>query len=295
MISARTGRLSALKPHFWVGISLLLAGHVLIFGRTGGGDFLRPFSDYWFAAVWFGYIFIVDAYLFARDGQSLMVSRRHVFLAMLPLSAAGWWGFEWINSFVNNWSYSRPYDLPDWYANIWSCIFFSTVIPAVWETALLVRGFRWVGNLPTVRGFVVPRGAAFALIALGAIFFVLPVMWPLYFYPLIWGFLALILDPLNFLVRRPSMLGYWSRGDWRVPVSFYVGGLMCGILWEFWNFWAFPKWHYHIPFVGFWHVFEMPLLGYLGYGPFAWEIFTLFWFAVGLVKRQAKASTGLLD
>jgi hypothetical protein len=66
-----------------------------------------------------------------------------------------------------------------------------------------------------------------------------------------------------------------------------VAGLVCGVLWEFWNFDAFPKWYYTIPFVGFWKVFEMPLLGYIGYGPFAWEVFAVFEFARSvLVPRQ---------
>ena len=32
---------------------------------------------------------------------------------------------------------------------------------------------------------------------------------------------------------------------------------------------------YHTPGVEFLYVFEMPLLGYLGYVPFAWELFSL--------------------
>jgi hypothetical protein len=46
-----------------------------------------------------------------------------------------------------------------------------------------------------------------------------------------------------------------------------------------------------VPFVGFWHVFEMPLLGYLGYGPFAWEMFALFWFAASLVRGAKRSRT----
>jgi hypothetical protein len=32
-----------------------------------------------------------------------------------------------------------------------------------------------------------------------------------------------------------------------------------------WNFYSYPKWYYTIPYVEFWKVFEMPLLGYGGY------------------------------
>ena len=61
----------------------------------------------------------------------------------------------------------------------------------------------------------------------------------------------------------------------RLAVAVGLAGLLCGTLWEFWNFWATPKWVYHIPYVDFLRVFEMPLLGYAGYIPFAWSIYQL--------------------
>ncbi len=281
-----------LRPHFWAGIGLLLAGHVLIFARTANGEHVRPLSDYWFAAVWFGYIFALDALLYRRDGVSLFMTQRRVFLATLPFSAAMWWGFEWVNEIVQNWHYRRPYDIPDWWSNLWSCIFFSTVIPAVWETADWVGGWGWVRRFHVQRTFSLHPSVVPGLVALGVLFFVLAAAWPYYFYALIWGALVLILDPLNYKRGYPSIVGFLSRGQWQLPVAFYLGGHICGLLWEFWNYWAFPSWYYTIPFVGFLKIFEMPLLGYIGYGPFAWEIFALFWFVVSLVP--GRHAVGLL-
>ena len=31
---------------------MMAVGHYLIFARTPSGEYLRPFSDYWFALVW---------------------------------------------------------------------------------------------------------------------------------------------------------------------------------------------------------------------------------------------------
>jgi hypothetical protein len=59
-----------------------------------------------------------------------------------------------------------------------------------------------------------------------------------------------------------------------------VAGLGTGILWELWNWGALPYWQYRIPYVGFWPLFEMPILGYLGYPPFIlaadafWRLFS---------------------
>lgn len=284
-----------LKPHFWVGLALLLLGHVLIFARTATGDFWRPASDYWFAAVWFGYIFALDALVYRRDGNSLFVSRRAVFLATLPLSALMWVGFEWVNGFVNNWVYERPYDIPEWWAQMLSWVFFSTVIPALWETADWVGGWQWLRNLRKGPTFHISKPVLVWLMALGVLFFILPAVWPLYFFPLIWGFAALILDPINYWRGAPSVLGHVAKGDWRVPLAFYIGGHICGVLWEFWNYWAFPKWHYNVPFVGFLPVFEMPILGYLGYGPFALEVYAIFWFVASLVPKAQARQVARLD
>jgi hypothetical protein len=64
---------------------------------------------------------------------------------------------------------------------------------------------------------------------------------------------------------------------------------MCGLFWEMWNYYSYPKWVYQIPFVGVLHVFEMPLLGYGGYVPFAWELFAMYQLIAGLTRRRAGA------
>ena len=53
-----------------------------------------------------------------------------------------------------------------------------------------------------------------------------------------------------------------------------AGGAICGLLWEFWNYWALAKWTYKLPFLEDleqYRYFEMPWLGFLGFLPFALE------------------------
>jgi len=50
-----------------------------------------------------------------------------------------------------------------------------------------------------------------------------------------------------------------------------ISGAICGFLWEMWNFKAGAKWVYSIPYVGVLKIFEMPVLGFLGFPPFAVE------------------------
>jgi hypothetical protein len=50
-----------------------------------------------------------------------------------------------------------------------------------------------------------------------------------------------------------------------------LSGMVCGFLWEFWNYWSVTKWVYTVPFFEDFKVFEMPAPGYIGFGFFALE------------------------
>ena len=44
-----------------------------------------------------------------------------------------------------------------------------------------------------------------------------------------------------------------------------------------WNYLALPRWYYTVPFVGALpHLFEMPLPGFVGYLPFALELYAMY-------------------
>jgi len=112
---------------------------------------------------------------------------------------------------------------------------------------------------------------------------VLLLAWPRYFFPFLGASVFLLLEPLNALLKHPSLLDRTQHGDWRQVMSLSLGCLMCGFFWELWNYYSYPKWIYHVPFVDFLHVFEMPLLGYGGYLVFAWELFALYFLATGVL------------
>jgi hypothetical protein len=54
-----------------------------------------------------------------------------------------------------------------------------------------------------------------------------------------------------------------------------------------WNYFSYPKWQYSVPGVSFLHIFEMPLLGYGGYLPFAMELHALYHLVAGLLGQKA--------
>jgi hypothetical protein len=94
--------------------------------------------------------------------------------------------------------------------------------------------------------------------------------------PLVWTGFILLLEPLNYRHGRPSWLGALTRGDASLVLALLAAGAVCGVLWEFWNYWALTRWTYAVPYLGHLKVFEMPVLGYLGFPLFALECYAMY-------------------
>ena len=67
--------------------------------------------------------------------------------------------------------------------------------------------------------------------------------------------------------------------------AFAAAGLLCGLWWEAWNYGAAAKWVYTLPVLNFGKIFEMPVLGYLGFPPFALECAVMYNFMRALDER----------
>jgi hypothetical protein len=232
-------------------------------------------TAYLFFPLWLGYILVVDALVQRRTGTSLWTRSRSGFVRLFILSVPAWWLFEFINDRTANWEYLGAGSFTPFEYYALCTISFSTVMPAVFETAELVRTFRWVQSLrPGGRIPDTPRVNLGMLFA-GLVMLALTLLWPKWFYPLVWISLVFIFEPVNRRLGRRHFLEWLKAGDWRPVLSLSLGALICGFFWELWNFWSWPRWIYHTPGANFLHVFEMPLLGYGGYIPFALELFAL--------------------
>jgi hypothetical protein len=232
-------------------------------------------TAYLFFPLWLGYILVVDALVQVRTGDSIWRSSRRDFVLLFFISAPVWWLFEVINLRIANWEYLGRNLFSALQFNVLSTISFSIVVPAVFETAQLMRSFRWIERFAS--GPLIPvRGAVFiSLFIVGLTMLTAMLVWPKIFYPFAWTSVVFILEPINYWTGRPHFLENLRHGDWRTVISLSLGALVCGLFWEMWNYYSFPKWVYHIPELGFWHIFEMPLLGYGGYVPFALELYAL--------------------
>jgi hypothetical protein len=269
-----------LPKHGWLGLSLVIVFWVLSWSLPG----LR--THWTFFPLWLGYCLGVDAIVYTRKGDSLLTRNPRAYVGMFIISIVGWWLFEAINWRTQNWSYIGKENFSNFEYNFFASLSFSTVMPAVFGTAELVGTFNWVKR--SELGFVIKPNSRTLLgfFFSGIGMFVLMLAWPRYFFPFVWLSIYYIIDPINYWMGHRSLASLVSKGDWRTVVSLFTGVLICGFFWEMWNYYSYPKWVYHVPFVDFARIFEMPLLGYGGYLPFSLELFALYHLIIGLFKRK---------
>ncbi|HOX57808.1 MAG TPA: hypothetical protein PLC99_13050 [Verrucomicrobiota bacterium] len=250
----------------WLGLVLLAVFWPLNWALPG----MR--TAYLFFPLWLGYILVVDAIVLSRTGTSLWTRSRRGFVLYFLASVPVWWLFEAINRRTGNWEYLGTSAFTDLEYYLLCTISFSTVMPAVFETAELAGSFRWVQRLAAGPRLRPTPAVNLGMLLGGATMLALTLAWPKYFYPFVWTSLVLILEPLNGWLGRRHFLEHTQQGDWRPVVCLGLGAVICGFFWEMWNYYSYPKWIYHTPGAQFLHVFEMPLLGYGGYISFALEL-----------------------
>ncbi|MCX5907629.1 MAG: hypothetical protein NTY64_10685 [Deltaproteobacteria bacterium] len=273
------------RLHGWIGLGIIMVSGVLLFQGT---SFVQTFFT---PLAWSGYILFVDSVLVRIKKTSVIFDRPGEFLLLLPLSIGFWLIFEFYNLHIRNWHYVG---LPEemwlrWFGYAWA---FATIWPAIFLTAALIRNWGWVARQKISPRSITSRDLQVSfLLGLGCL--LLPIIAPAplakYLAAPVWLGFIFLLDPMNYWLGRNSLFHDLSRGDPRAFYSLLLSGLICGFLWEFWNYWAGGKWHYTLPILGDTKIFEMPVLGYLGFPAFAVECYAMYALAwnIGCPRKES--------
>ena len=260
----------------WVGLLMIVVFWWVNWGWSG----LR--THWAFTFLWVGYCLTVDALVFWRKHTSLLSRSWQAYLSLFGVSILAWWLFELFNSRLQNWEYLGVENFSQFEYGVLASISFSTVIPAVFGSAELVGTSRWLQNLEPWGQIPVTRKSSLLFFAVGWISLGLMLAWPRYFFPFLWLSVYFIIEPVNVWLGNRTLAAFVNNRDWRPLIALWLGALLCGFFWEMWNIYSYPKWIYHVPFVDFLHIFEMPLLGYGGYLPFAMELFAMYHMVIGI-------------
>jgi len=286
--SSKSGTSKKFPLYGYLGVLIIVVAEALLFsGNQIVGRWFTPI-------VWTGYILFIDGLVYAVRSRSLLMTDRLELLVIVVVSIGAWWLCEFYNA-PRFWKS----DLELWwhYHNLepnlmlrragydWA---FATIFPLLFITAELFTvtifqrsnaGARIRFSKPLLIGFI----------ALGVVGVVWPLLFPsAWLAPVIWLSFIFLVDPINALRGWPSIAGDLARGDWRRLWSLLAAGLLCGFLWEFFNYWAISKWTYTVPYFGNVKIFEMPVLGFLGFPPFAVECWVIYIFVRSLLPPAVR-------
>jgi len=258
-------------------LTIIIAEIALFFGNQIIGVWFTPL-------VWTGYILFIDSLIYRKKGKSFISAHFAEFLILLFLSVGFWLIFEGYNLFIKNWHYiNLPENLPIRY--IGYCWSFSTIYPAIFETRDLLETYGFFKNCSFPQ-FEPKRPLLIIIIFIGFIFLILPFVNPSEYYaPIVWTGFIFFLEPINYLLNGGSFIRELKSRSSQKFFMHFTAGIICGILWEFWNFWAHTKWIYTVPYWGDIKIFEMPVVGYLGFPAFAIECYIIYSTTVIFMKK----------
>ena len=278
-----------MRAHGWVGLGIVGAAEVLlVWGESTVAGWFTPI-------VWTGYVLFVDALVARLTLRSYLTTDRVEGVLVALASVGCWWLFELYNAprfwrggvdAVGLWWQYHDLEPNLFLRRVgydWS---FATILPALFLTAAALRATVFAGArvMPWRPS---PRTLGLAT-ATGVVSVVLPLAFvSVWLVPLVWVGWALLLEPLNYRRGWPSWLADIGRGDASRLLALLASGAVCGALWEFWNYWAAARWTYTVPYLGGIRIFEMPMLGYLGFLPFALEVYAMYHWLRGRLGQHA--------
>jgi len=280
----------------WIGLA------IMIVSETATLLHVEPFWSWNTPIAWTGFIIFADSIVYRARGDSWIRCAPGEFVLLALTSIPLWLVFEWFNLYIRNWHYTG---LPEnfWLRHFGYAWAFATIWPAIFEGAELIGVVRarWVGRAGWDRhdSLVPPvhpgRPALPALV--GSAMLASPLLvspdTARYLAAPVWLGFIFLLDPINARLGGDSLIAEWRARRFDRTINLVLSGVLCGMLWEFWNYWAHAKWHYTVPIMENLKIFEMPLPGYFGFSPFALECFTMYEFLRRVVVRTASRTASL--
>ena len=274
---------------------------IMIVSQAATLTHTEPFWSWNTPIAWSGFIIFADAIVWRARGHSWIRSAPREFIALAAASILLWVVFEGFNLIIRNWYYTG---LPEsaalrYFGYAWS---FATIWPAIFigaELAAVARGAGGSGRAgessgsDEARASALPALPALLSVAAGALMLASPFLTSpsvaRYLAAPVWLGFILLLDPINARLGGESLWRDWRAGRADRVINLSLSGILCGVLWEFWNYWSRAKWHYSVPIMEHLKVFEMPVPGYLGFPAFALECFTMYVFVRLVFMRGGRA------
>lgn len=273
---------------FWVGLIGWGVSLFLLMTRAIKPVWLLHWSD---VPLFWGLALMIDGWVYIRNGGKSLISEvPQEVIGIGVASVSGWMYFEFLNFFVDDdWYYPRGNIISREQFLLEACIISSGLMPVAFEWYTLFKTFPALSNRFD-NGFkiICPEWlkTVALVVSLGGL--LCAGLFPNLFFFSLW------LTPPLLLVVVLDMLGIWTpvraigQGNWTPSLLFALTYFAEGLCLEGQNYlsaihndqvniWTQAPlyWQYSLPYVDKFKLFEMPILGFLGYLPFG--LYCWFW------------------
>ena len=277
--------LPGIPAYGWVGLGFILSGALLALLK------IPPMDTAYLLLSWLGYLMVIDSLCMHWKKTSLVQGRTAEFILMLPLSILGCSVFEMYNQWMNNWTFIGVPEMVIIKFGLLMSIF-ALIFPVIFSTAELLN--HWVGFKPShpPQTAYRPNAVIFLAVTAGLLILVISFITPsVRVLPYIFPGLILVLDPVNFVFDKPSLLGDLVNRDYHRSVVLILTGYVFGVFCELFNHLGTFKILFVGPLAERFVLLEIPLFRWAGYGFIALDCFVLYSAMTGLPGYGATYST----
>ncbi len=266
---------------FWAGLVLWGTTTLLFLTKSKEPLWLLHWAD---LPIYWGFVLMIDGWVYVRNGGRSLVSLvPQEIIGIGVASIPGWMLFEYLNFFVDNYWYYPYAGLMGRQEILLYAIFTSSV--------LMPLCFEWYCLFNTYPAFkqrfsfgakiIMTEGLKTILLIMGLALLFATGLFPETMFITLW------VAPPIVLAAALDKIGVWTplrsigKGNWSPTLLFALTYLLEGFLLECQNYFTVNHgsnamdyvvaplyWKYCIPYVDTLHIFEMPIIGFLGYLPF---------------------------
>ncbi len=266
---------------YWIGVVSWGLAMYLLYVKSTEPKWLLHWSD---IPLFWGFTLIVDGWVYKRNnGKSLISSIPQEIIGIGVASVVGWMLFEYLNFFVDeDWYYPKGDIIDREQFLLYAIVISSGLLPLAFEWYCLFKTIKSLKHRFTLGKKIVFKTwlknvlLVFALVSLfGAGYLPDYFFWALWLSPAL--LLAIVLDKINVWTPLTAI----GQGNWTPTLLFALTYFVEGLFLEGQNYFSAVRdgqnvlfteapayWQYNLPYVNDFRLFEMPIVGFLGYLPF---------------------------
>jgi hypothetical protein len=276
---------------FWVGLIMWGSAMICFVFQLEYPKLLVNWAD---LPLFWGLTLMLDGWVYIRRGGHSIIKDYPKAIIGIGVSAIlGWLIFEYLNNFVlESWYYPKGTLIPEDEFVIYAVLGSSGLIPPAIEFYALLKTFKGL-SLKYTQGpkITFPNWALYLVLAISLLSLFLAPYYPDVLFPALWY------SPLMLIAVVLTKCKIWTpftpvkNGDYSYVILLSLSYFFLGLCLECFNYLSATHvlgepnacgdvnkvidvtynasyWVYSIPYLSKYHLFEMPVLGFLGYFPF---------------------------